>query len=73
MANSIQVVVVDDHPLFREGVANTLSGSPDIDVVGQGGTAEEAVRLARDLLPDVLLLDVSMEGSGITSVRASSA
>jgi DNA-binding NarL/FixJ family response regulator len=70
MANRIQVAVVDDHPLFREGVANTLSGSPDIEVVGQGDTADDAVRLARDLLPDVLLVDISMEGGGINAVRA---
>ncbi len=70
MASSIQVAVVDDHPLFREGVANTLSGSRDIDVVGQGSTAEDAIRLARDLLPDVLLVDISMEGGGINAVRA---
>jgi DNA-binding NarL/FixJ family response regulator len=70
MASSIQVAVVDDHPLFREGVVNTLSGSPDIEVVGQGSTADDAVRLARDLLPDVLLVDISMEGGGINAVRA---
>jgi DNA-binding NarL/FixJ family response regulator len=70
MASSIQVAVVDDHPLFREGVANTLAGSPDIEVVGQGSSAEDAVYLARDLLPDVLLMDISMEGGGINAVRA---
>jgi DNA-binding NarL/FixJ family response regulator len=70
MASSIQVAVVDDHPLFREGVANTLAGSPDIEVVGQGSSAEDAVHLARDLLPDVLLMDISMEGGGINAVRA---
>jgi len=70
MASSIQVAVVDDHPLFREGVVNILSGSPDIEVVGQGSTAADAVRLARDLLPDVLLVDISMEGGGINAVRA---
>ena len=69
MSNRIQVAIVDDHPLFREGVANTLANSPDIEVVGQGSTAEDAVRLARDLLPDVLLLDISMKGGGINAVR----
>jgi DNA-binding NarL/FixJ family response regulator len=63
------VAIVDDHPLFREGVANTLANSPEIEVVGQGSTAEDAVRLARDLLPDVLLLDISMKGGGINAVR----
>jgi DNA-binding NarL/FixJ family response regulator len=55
--------------MFREGVANTLANSADIEVVGQGSTAEDAVRLARDLLPDVLLLDISMEGGGINAAR----
>jgi DNA-binding NarL/FixJ family response regulator len=69
MTGRIQVAIVDDHPLFREGVANTLANSPEIEVVGQGSTAEDAVRLARDLLPDVLLLDISMKGGGINAVR----
>jgi DNA-binding NarL/FixJ family response regulator len=64
-ANPIQVAVIDDHPLFREGVATTLAASPKIEVVGQGASAEDAFRIARDLLPDILLLDVSMEGGGI--------
>ncbi len=73
MPNKIHIVVVDDHPLFREGVANTLSASPNIEVVGQGETAEDAIRLARDLLPDILLLDISMKGGGIIAAREISA
>lgn len=65
MASPIQVAIIDDHPLFREGVATTLATSPQVEVVGQGASAEDAFRLARDLLPDILLLDVSMEGGGI--------
>ena len=69
MPDRIQVAVVDDHPLLREGVANTLSASPNIEVVGQGETAEDAIRLAGDLLPDILLLDISMKGGGINAAR----
>ena len=69
MPDRIQVAVVDDHPLFREGVANTLAASPNIEVVGQGESAEDAVRLAGDLLPDILLLDISMKGGGINAAR----
>ncbi len=73
MPDRIRVAVVDDHPLFREGVANTLSASPNIEVVGQGETAEDAIRLAGDLLPDILLLDISMKGGGINAAREISA
>lgn len=69
MHNVIQIAVIDDHPLFREGVAATLAASPDIEVIGQGASAEEAIRIARDLLPDVLLLDISMEGGGIAAAQ----
>lgn len=65
----ISVVVVDDHPLFRDGVTATLAASPDIEVLGQGSSAEDALRLVRDLLPDVLLLDISMDGGGIAAAR----
>jgi len=65
----IRVVIVDDHPLFREGVATTLASYPDVEVVGEGCSADEALRLARDLLPDVLLLDISMPGGGVNAAR----
>jgi DNA-binding NarL/FixJ family response regulator len=66
----MQVVIVDDHPLFREGVAQTLRAAPDIDVVGQGDTAERALELACDLLPDVVLLDVAIPGGGLGAAAA---
>lgn len=69
MTDNIQVAVVDDHPLFREGVVNTLAAYPDIDIVGQGHSADDALRLSRDLLPDIVLLDVSMDGGGINAAR----
>ncbi|MDK1028025.1 MAG: response regulator transcription factor [Anaerolineae bacterium] len=64
MSNPIRVVIADDHPLFREGVAHSLASEPDMNVVGQAATGEEALRLMRDLLPDVLLLDIAMPGQG---------
>ncbi len=73
MHDKIEVVVVDDHPLLREGVANTLAASPSFSVVGQGSSAEDAVRLARDHLPDIILLDISMKGGGINAARDISA
>ena len=69
MTESIRVVVADDHPLFREGVINSLRSMPDILVVGQASDADEAVRLVREELPDLALLDVTMPGGGIEAAR----
>lgn len=64
MGEPIRVVVADDHPLFREGVSHSLASEPDLVIVGQAACGEEALRLARDLLPDVVLLDIGMPGWG---------
>lgn len=69
MDNRIRVAIVDDHPLFREGVAATLSDEALIDVVAQGACAADAVRICEQLLPNILLLDISMPGDGITAAR----
>ncbi len=69
MSDKIQVVIVDDHPLFRQGVATILEAEPDIEVVGQGATTEDAIRLARDLLPDIIILDIDMPQHGLTAAQ----
>jgi DNA-binding NarL/FixJ family response regulator len=66
----ISVAVVDDHPLFREGVVRALSDDPDIDVVAQGGSAKEAMSIADRLKPDILTLDLSIPGGGIAALQA---
>jgi DNA-binding NarL/FixJ family response regulator len=66
----VRVVLVDDHPLLREGVAGTLAAERDLAVVGHGESADDALRLARELMPDLMLVDVSMRGGGINAVRA---
>ena len=62
MNDAITVLVVDDHPIFRTGVVHGLGGEPGISVVGEADSGEAALRLARDILPDVVLLDLSMPG-----------
>jgi len=57
---SIKILLVDDQPLFREGLRTLLSVQPDFEVVGEAGNGEEAIRLARSLLPSVVLMDLQM-------------
>ena len=60
MSDPIAILLADDHPMFREGVAHSLASEADFAVIGQAASGEEALRLARDLLPDVVLLDIAM-------------
>ncbi len=69
MSEALQIAIVDDHPLFREGVAHTLGAQPDIEIVGEGESAADALRIAAERLPDVMLIDVSMPGGGLNAVR----
>ena len=70
MSDRITIVVVDDHPLFRQGVVSALQGEPDFQVVGETDSGEQALQLARTLMPQVMLLDVSMTGwNGITTAE----
>ncbi|MBV9257374.1 MAG: response regulator transcription factor [Ktedonobacteraceae bacterium] len=66
----IQVLIVDDHAVVRQGIRFLLEQQPDIVVVGEGSNGAEAIKLAADLLPDVILLDLLMpEMDGVTAVR----
>jgi len=56
----IRIVVVDDHPLFRQGVLDTLSLEPDFEVVGQAKDGEEAVLVIHQVHPDVAIVDVNL-------------
>jgi DNA-binding NarL/FixJ family response regulator len=69
-SGAIRVLVVDDHDLFRAGLASLLAAEPDIEVIGQASGGRMAVRLADELQPDVILMDVRMpdlEGPDATS------
>jgi DNA-binding NarL/FixJ family response regulator len=62
---TLRVVLVDDHRLFRESLGALLAVHEGIEVVAEGGDGEEAVRLAREHRPDVVLLDVEMPGQSV--------
>ena len=67
----IRVLMVDDHPLLREGVAAVLQGQPDMEVAGEAANGREALQQFRRLRPDVTLMDVQMpEVSGIDAIHA---
>jgi DNA-binding NarL/FixJ family response regulator len=64
----IRVQLVDDHPVVRAGLAGMLQAEPDIEVVGEAGSGDEAVAVARSVLPDVVLMDLRMPGGdGVTA------
>ncbi len=66
-----RIMVVDDHILFREGLTSLLRSIPDFDVVGSAGSVHEAIGLARDLQPDIILMDFAMpDGTGVDATRA---
>ncbi len=66
----LRVLVVDDHPVVRDGIVGMLASDPEIEVVGQAGDGADAVRQARVLAPDVVLMDLRMPGTdGVTAIR----
>ncbi|TGB11042.1 response regulator transcription factor [Streptomyces sp. MZ04] len=66
----VRVVLADDQPLVRAGLRVLMADTPEIDVVGEAGTGTEAVRLARDVRPDVVVMDIRMPGmDGIEATR----
>ncbi|MGO6815040.1 response regulator [Rhizobium brockwellii] len=65
---AITIGVVDDHPLFREGVTRSLSEISGFIVVAEGASSDDAAMIASDNHPDIMLLDVSMPGGGLSAV-----
>lgn len=69
MSDRIQVLIVDDHPLFRQGIVQTLRADPEMEIVEQAETAAQAIQLAADLLPDIILLDITIPGGGLNAAQ----
>jgi two-component system, NarL family, nitrate/nitrite response regulator NarL len=65
MPDAIRIAVIDDHPMFREGAVQIFACMDDIEVVAEGATAADALRVAQELRPDVMLLDISLPGDGL--------
>ncbi len=66
----IRLLVADDHAILRQGLKRILEKEPDMEVVGEAGNGTDAVRLAEELHPDVVIMDISMpEQNGIESTR----
>ena len=60
----VRLLLVDDHPVVREGLRSFLAGRPDLEVVGEAGDVDSAIRAAVDTAPDVVLLDLVLPGGG---------
>jgi two-component system nitrate/nitrite response regulator NarL len=68
MSSMISVAVVDDHPLFREGVVRSLEETGRFVIMAKGSSGDDAVRIASDHGPDLLLIDLSMPGGGLSAI-----
>jgi two-component system nitrate/nitrite response regulator NarL len=64
----IRIAVIDDHPLFREGVTRSLSEIGGFEIVAEGSSMEDAIRIAQRHAPDVMLMDISMPGGGLEAI-----
>ena len=70
LVKKIRILLVDDHPIVREGIKSALSKKKNISIVGEAATGEEAMVKARKLSPDVILMDINMPGmSGLETTR----
>ena len=70
MHQRIRVAVVDDHPLFRDGVVQTFGNNQGLDIVAMGENRDDAVKIVREVGPDILLLDIQLPGGGIEAAQA---
>lgn len=69
MPSKIRIVIVDDHPMVRRGISETLSEETDFELVAAGESARDAVKLAKEKRPDLILLDIALSGGGIEAAK----
>jgi DNA-binding NarL/FixJ family response regulator len=70
LTTTIRVLIADDHALFRRGVASLLAAERDFEVVGEAADGRQALEMARELMPDVILMDIAMPGvDGLAATR----
>jgi DNA-binding NarL/FixJ family response regulator len=60
MTDKIKVMIVDDHPVFRQGLRNVLAVHPDLSIIGEAGDGDEAIERAQELEPEVVLMDINL-------------
>src|SRR3990172_8150153 len=66
----MRVLITDDHAIVREGLRAVLSAQPDVEVIGEATSGEEAIRKAQELCPDIILMDITMPGiNGLDATR----
>ena len=70
MPDAIRIAIIDDHPMFREGVVQIFTCMDDIEVIAEGATCADAIRVAQELRTDVMLLDISLPGGGLEAAAA---
>ncbi len=64
------ILIADDHPMFRKGMRSLLESLPDFEVTGEAATGQEAIQMAEDLQPDVILMDLQMPAiGGLEAIR----
>ena len=67
----IKIIIVDDHVLFREGLASIIRAEPDIEIAGLAGTVRDAVEMAVRIKPDIILMDFTLsDGTGAEATRS---
>jgi DNA-binding NarL/FixJ family response regulator len=66
---NIRIVVIDDHPVFRDGLVQLLAGTPELQVVGTGCTATDAIALVQRHAPHIVVLDLKLPGCGIEAAK----